>query len=259
MKAIRVAKDDIATVVAIGALSYVTADVAHHALGHGAACLVLGGRIASLSSTYVDCTVRGSAVDLAGPLASFLVGMAALLWLRLGRRLSAACRLFCILVAAFDLFWCALQLAFSAATRTDDWAWAMHEFHAGSATRIALVVTGLAGYAWTVRACGARMAPFASPGGRARRIAIAAWAAAGVIACATILFDRHWPLGESLRRALAQALGLSFGLLLLPRAARLAPSASDAEAIRASWSWIVAGVAAAAASVLLLGPGIAIP
>jgi hypothetical protein len=48
-------------------------------------------------------------------------------------------------------------------------------------------------------------------------------------------------------------------LLLLPRAARLAPSASDAEAIRASWSWIVAGVAAAAASVLLLGPGIAIP
>jgi hypothetical protein len=38
----------IATLAAIGLLAYVSADIAHHALGHGAACLALQGQTRSL-------------------------------------------------------------------------------------------------------------------------------------------------------------------------------------------------------------------
>jgi len=48
----------------------------------------------------------------------------AVLCIRIVHRTSIAMRLFFILVAAFNLLWFGLQLVFSAATRTDDWAWA---------------------------------------------------------------------------------------------------------------------------------------
>jgi hypothetical protein len=252
------ARDSIATIAAIGLLAYVAADVAHHALGHGAACIALGGRVASLSSTFVDCTLRGSAIDLAGPLASLVAGAAAMAWLRIATRLSPAARLFWILAAAFNLFWFALQLVSSAATRTDDWAWAMHEFHATELARYGLIATGLAGYAWVVRACATWMAPFASSRARAGAIALVPWLAAGAIACATALLDRH--AGPAMfRLALAQSMGLAIGLLFVPRrAAKIAPAASaQAEAIGFSLPWVATAAIAGVGSILLLGPGIA--
>src|SRR5208282_5248241 len=100
-------RDDLVTLVAIGLLAYAAADIAHHVLGHGGACLALGGRIVSLSSIFADCTVRGSAIDLAGPFANLAVGWAAL---ALAYRPSAnsAARLFFALTAGFNLFWFAL-------------------------------------------------------------------------------------------------------------------------------------------------------
>lgn len=96
-------RDDLAMLVAIGLLAYAAADIAHHVLGHGGACLALGGRIVLLSSIFVDCTVRGSAIDLAGPFANLAVGLAAL---ALAHHLSAAstARLFFALAAGFNLF-----------------------------------------------------------------------------------------------------------------------------------------------------------
>jgi hypothetical protein len=72
-------KDNVATIGAIGLVAYVAADGAHHALGHGTACLALGGRIRSLSSIFVDCSLTGSAIDLAGPFANLVVGLGAVL------------------------------------------------------------------------------------------------------------------------------------------------------------------------------------
>jgi hypothetical protein len=55
-------KDNTATIAAIGLLAYASADIAHHALGHGAACLGLGGRIISLSSIFVNCSLHGATI-----------------------------------------------------------------------------------------------------------------------------------------------------------------------------------------------------
>src|SRR5436309_2789518 len=87
-----------------------TFGVSHHALGHGGACFALGGRINSLSSIFVDCSLTGTAIDLAGPFANLALGLLALLAMRFARPTSASARLFLILVAAFNLFWFELQL-----------------------------------------------------------------------------------------------------------------------------------------------------
>ena len=135
-------QDSLVTIAAIGLLAYASADVTHHALGHGAACLALGGQIVSLSSTYVNCSLRGASIDLAGPLANLMIGLVAMLAVRLATHAPSATRLFYILVAAFNLLWFALQLAFSAATRTDDWAWAMHQSHATEPIRYGMIAVG---------------------------------------------------------------------------------------------------------------------
>ena len=249
------------TTAAIGFLAYASADVAHHALGHGAACLGLGGHIISLSSIFVNCSLRGAAIDLAGPLANLVLGLAALLAARIAARASSATRLLFILVAAFNLLWFAVQLLFSAATRTDDWAWAMHQFRVAEPIRYGMIAIGALAYVVTVRAIAAQMAPFAHPGARATTIALTAWLTAGAIACVTAAFDHH--AGAAiLRHAAPQSFVLSIGLLFVPaRAARSSSTGSSggaAAALAFSVPWAATAVLVGAASILWLGPGVAI-
>ena len=250
-------RDDIATVAAIGLVAYVCADIAHHALGHGAACLALGGQIRSLSSIFVNCSLTGAAIDLAGPFANVVVGLVALLASHLIPR-APATRLFLVLAAAFNLFWFGLQLSFSAATRTDDWAWAIHYFHISEALRYSLVAVGALAYVFSVRVLSVAMMRFAHPPGRAMVIVVTAWITAGAIACATAAFDTN-PVSAILRHAAPQSLLISAGLLFLPaRAARLPFTDSSYAAIGRSVPWIVAAVIVGVVSIVYLGPGIAI-
>ena len=178
-------KDNIATVAAIALLAYASADIAHHVFGHGAACLMLGGRIISLTSVFVNCSLRGATIDLAGPFANLILGLVALLALRFTNRAGSAIRLLYILAAAFNLLWFALQLVSSAARRIDDWAWAMHQFHVSEPVRYGLIAIGALGYLLTIRVIATYMAAFAHPAARARTIVLTAWLTAGAIACAT--------------------------------------------------------------------------
>ena len=251
-------KDSIVTIAAVGLLAYLLADITHHAFGHGAACLGLGGRVTSLSSSYVDCSLRGAAIDLAGPLANLVIGVVAVLAARLVARASSATRLFCVLAAAFNLFWFALQLAFSAATRTDDWAWAMHQFHVTEPIRYTMIAIGALLYIWTVRVSAIQMAPFARPRTRAARIVLTSWLTAGAIACSTAALDKS--AGATLlRHVLEQSLGLSIGLLFVPLRAAALSSIDRVEGVVAfSVPWVVAAAIAGAGSILFLGPGFAI-
>jgi hypothetical protein len=152
----------------------VAADVAHHVLGHAAACGLLGGRVRVVSAIYVACTVRGAPVDLAGPAANLAVGLAAWAASR-GPRLSPAVRLALLLAAAFNLFWLEGQLVFNAATRGDDWGELLRTVRYPRAWQVALVAVGAAAYAWTVRAVGSALrrlagaAPGQRPGPRPAR------------------------------------------------------------------------------------------
>ncbi len=256
-------KDNIPTIAAIGLIAYVAADIAHHVLGHGAACLIDGGRINRLSSIFVDCTRTGSSIDLAGPCANLIVGLLAALGLLAVRgmqgadRLATARRLFFMLLAAFNLMWFAMQLVFSALTRTDDWAWAMHEWQVEEPVRYAMMAVGVLMYVLTVRFIGSTFSPFARPINRVRIIAGTAWLTAGAIACATAAFDHH--PAAALQVAAPQSLLLSIGILFTPRhAARTALSRDNVAApLALSLWWIAAAVVLAVLSVAYLGPGLA--
>lgn len=247
--------DNPVTAAAIGLLAYLTADIAHHAIGHGGACLLLGGQLLRLTSIRTTCTCTGAAIDLGGPLANFLLGAAALVVGRLGRPTTAAMRLFWLLTAAFNLFYAVGQLAYCAATNTDDWWWPLQQAHAPAAARYALAALALLLYAVLMRWLAKQLAPFATPVSRATRLVGVAWLAAGAVACSTAALD-HPATAAILEHALPQALLLPIGLWLLPaRATHQAIAAQAAPALAFSWGWVAWAVAASIGSVLLLGPG----
>jgi len=242
-------RDDLLTLISIGILAYASADVAHHMLGHAGMCRATGGRIVSLSSVQVFCSRTGSQIDLAGPLANLAIGLAAGA-VALPARQSL--RLFLVLTCGFNLFWFAGQMAFSAATRTDDFAWPLAEFHASEPLRFGLVALGVLLYALFRRFVASLAAPF-GPRPRARRIFMTVWLTAGLFACATASFDPH-PWRAIVHFAAPQSWLLSLGWIFLPR--RL--EGGDAPPLHRQWGWIFAALAAAIGSFLFLGPGFAI-
>lgn len=247
--------DNLATTTSIGLLAYTSADVAHHVFGHVAARLLLGGQVSLLTSQIVRCTVTGSAVDLAGPLASPTLGLAALFATRLARPSSPAIQLLLILVAAFNLFWFNLQLLYNAASRKDDWAWALHKVHVPSAGRYSLIVLGALGYFFTVRVIARCLKSYAIPQARASTICFTLWFAAGILVCVTAVFDHDQ--GRTLRGPIPQAIVLSIGLLFVPkRAYRLSEAGSGTAFVDFSPIWVSAALLASASAICLLGPGI---
>ena len=251
-------KDSIPTIAAIGLVAYVCTDIAHHALGHGAACLIEGGRINSLSSIFVNCSLTVTSIDLAGPVANLALGFIAALGAHIVERRFTATQLFCILLAAFNLLWFGMQFVFSAVTRTDDWASAMQELHVVEPIRYGMIAVGALVYVLTLRFIASVLAPFARPLSRARLIVGTAWLTAGAIACATAAFDHH-PAAAILQRAAPQSFLLSIGILFVPRRSARLPTLGGAQAtLDLSIPWIIAAVIFGAVSVVCLGPGIAI-
>lgn len=246
------ARDDLATVASIGAVAYLLADVAHHAFGHGLACLALGGSIRSLSSVFVDCTLTGAIIDLSGPAANLVIGVvAALLAIAYGQR-SRSLAFFLVLTAAFNLYWLTLQLVFSVATNSDDWAWPMHVYGAGTTVRWSLAAAGAIAYHLTTRFVGRQLAiPDRSD---ALRVVLAAWLAAGAVACLTAAFATS-AISTVTQHALPQSLGLSVGLLFTP-AISARQTRGPRLTIHRSWPWILAAIASTALSVLILGRGV---
>ena len=248
------APDSLATAAAIGVLAYVSADVAHHVAGHGGACRALGGHIELITSVYARCSCKSAWVDLAGPLANLLLGAGALGAVRFRPQLSGAARLFLVQAAGFNLFYFAGQLVFDMLVRTDDWAWPLRYFRVPEPLRYGLLAAGLGAYGQTVRLLGRQLAPFARPRARATGLVGSAWAAAGLVACATAALDH--PAGRAvLYHAIPQALLLPLGLWALPARAARGPASHHAPPLAFSAPWVVGAVVVAVASVWVLGPG----
>jgi hypothetical protein len=250
------AQDNLSTVVAIALVAYLSADIAHHGLGHGLMCRLQGGQIELLSSVFVRCSRTALLIDLAGPIANLVLGALAALVLRATRRMSVSTELFYILLAGFNLMWFSIQLVFCVLTDSDDWTWLLHAFNGAPAVRFLLAAAGVLIYMMAARYLRTRMARFARPPGRARLIVVAAWLSAGAIACATAVFDPNGP-GAVWHKALPQSLLLSFGLLSLPgRGRQIVPPADGCPAIGVSWGWIAVAVLLSVLSMVLLGPGV---
>ena len=247
--------DSVVSLVAIGVLAYLVADLAHHVLGHGVACLALGGAIRSLTSVHVDCTLSGAGIDIAGPLANLAAGVIALIVLARQRASAVGLRVFLALVAAFNLLWFAAQFVFSLATMTDDWAYALRSLASNDTLRWSLVAFGTLAYVATLRLIAVSLTGFDA--NRMKRIVRSAYLAGGAAACLVGAFDRGG-FGALVHHAVPQSFGAAAGLLLVPWLVRPPSMWGVVRGMPLSFLWIAAASAVAALSVVFLGPGFAL-
>jgi hypothetical protein len=102
-------RPDFPTLVAIAIVAYALANVAHEGLGHGGACLAVGGQARSLSAIHFDCAEEGLSPAAArwlaagGTLVNLLIGGLAWLGLRTGEPSATPGRYLLWLLMAVNL------------------------------------------------------------------------------------------------------------------------------------------------------------
>ena len=243
------------TLLAVAWAAYLAADVAHEGLGHGGACLALGGKIITLSTTYEDCSIRSRLIDGAGPIAGIFVALLAWARLHLAPPRSQASRAFLALAFAFTAFWNVGYMIKSGLADQGDWAFVIRGLEPSAIWHAGLTILGITLYAAAMRVLGGLIAGKlqGAPGPRPLSFALTAYLAAGVLSAASAYFD---PRGAStiLTDALPSSLG-SIGLVWVGwRIDRHSPILRIA--LPPSPAWIVAGLASAIFFVAVLGPGL---
>lgn len=225
--------NDTATVVALGALAATLAVMCHETLGHGFACLGVGGHIKLLTSIWFRCSKYAPITDAGGPIGNLVAGALAVVLLGYTRP-SATGRLLLFTFGALNLFWFMAQLIFESLTHThDDWYWLLQSTPV--IWRPVGAVVGIAGYALTVRWLSAVLRKQAGPQARAIRLAYAAAAMSAVI---TGLMWGPEPLRSAAEGFSTFGIN-SLGLLIVARrASRAVEHDVGAHSVPRSWAWI---------------------
>jgi hypothetical protein len=248
-------RDDIATVCAIAVLAICATTVAHEAMGHGGACLLLGGRIMQLTNVYFQCSVHSRFIAPAGPAGNYLAGILAWLAQFAIPRHAVRARLLALLIMAFSLFWEAGYLISAMATAHGDYVFAARDFLGNPewAWRAGGIVVGILLYRLFIRTLAACLRSFATTPARVPRLLRSAWLAALVTACAAASLYASGRVG-----AMAQAAGEVAGAfpLLYPYARIHAAENNAAPTIMRSHGWIGIAVVVFAIFVATLGRGL---
>jgi hypothetical protein len=238
------------TLGAIAAVAFIVACVAHEAIGHGGMCLAVGGRITLLTSVYFRCTNGGPLTDAAGPVMNLIVGAAC--WsLARNRPLASRSRLFFVLAMAFNLFWGAAYLIFSAVTNTGDWAFVLRDLSLEPRWlwRLLMGVLGVGMYVLSARAVGTHVPP-GTP-------LLWSYLVSGLVSCVAALFFTGAVL-PALREAARESLGAAVGLLFVAyRSSKQAyPSSSPSLVLVAhSNGWLLFSALVTILFFLVLGRG----
>jgi hypothetical protein len=230
--------------VCIAFAAYLAADLAHETLGHGGACLALGGRVLMIDTTFEDCSIKSTLIDGAGPTMGILAALLAWAGARVARTQSL--HLFLVLLFAFAAFWNVGYMIKSGLMYDGDWHFVIAGLQPTVAWHIGLAILGIVLYIAAMRmlACiwpaGEDMA---SPS-----FALTAYVAAAALSAAGGAFD---PKGHSaiFTDALPSSLA-AIGLVLV------GVRRTSGVAVPVSAGWIGAGVLSAVFFVAVLGPGV---
>lgn len=256
MTAGHVERDDKLTIaaIAVAAMCIVTTD--HEALGHGSACLALGGQITRLTTVYFRCSAGNPWIDIAGPAGNLTGALVAWLILQITPTRAARARLLLLLITAFALFWEGGYLFYSMVKLEGDWAFAARAAF-GEPTwpwRTGGIVLGILFYLLGMRATGAALRSIASSLARSRPIARLSWLAASIAACVATLAYAPDRLAAVHQAALEIGAG-SWPLLVLPALIRV-PAAEVNVIINRNYGWIAFANVLYAAFIATLGYGI---
>jgi putative intracellular protease/amidase len=261
-------RHDALTIVAIALLAYVIGDVLHEAVGHGGACLLVGGRPLVLSTVHFECDSHAVGawgerfIAAGGTLVNLCAGALALLARRRAVSASGTVSWFLWLLMAVNLLSGTGYFLFSGVGGIGDWADFVQGLGPVWMTRLGLTLLGGVTYWLVVLRAVRALDPFLSGDGEARvrsatRLTLPAYLAGGTLSCIAGLLN---PVGMILVAisAAAASFGGTSGLAWMPQLLHGKRAASGAAQlfVSRSWGWIVLGAVAAAVFVLVLGPGV---
>jgi len=258
------------TVGAIAVVAYALGNVVHEGLGHGGACLLVGGRPEELNAIFFECAVEGlpsSArrwLAAGGSIANLLV--AALAWASLrslpGRWGPA--RDFAWLTLAVNVLQPFGYLLFSGLGGIGDWSVVVRGLQPALAWRLGLAVLGAVLYFLVApRLLMPELEAFLGSvteerAARSRTLALVPYLAGGATFVLAGLLNPH---GLSL--VLISAVAASFGgtslLAWYPGLWARRPPAASGEpplGVARSWPWLVLAAVVLGVFVGVLGPGV---
>jgi hypothetical protein len=267
------ARNDLVTIAAVAALTYSLGSVVHEGLGHGGACLIVGGIPRELSSMDFDCDLHGlgavaeKIVAAGGTLTNLILGLGALsLYRRIPDTSSPLWRFSVWLFAAVNLMTGTGYFLFSGVGGIGDWAVVIEGLEPPWFWRGVLALSGAGLYFLTTRYLFNALGPFIGAARperyrRALELATVSYIAGGVV---SLLAGFLNPAGLALvaisgaAASLGGTSGLAWGPQMLrgtPTAA-VDPPATDPQVIKRSW-WVIAiAGAASVVFILILGPGV---
>jgi hypothetical protein len=247
------------TLVAIGALACIAADMVHEAVGHGTASLLMSDPIQSLSTVAIQNASPSRFVSAAGTTANLIVGVLSLLLLRRVRKLTPSAY-FLWLFGAFNLFNVGYLVA-SACMNSGDWAAVISGLSPSWLWRCVLGLVGTIFYVLSLRWVASFAINFVNHRqvaiGDSRRLVWPAYLAAGAVMTVASIFN---PISPSL--ILVSGIGASFGLncgfLFMPLLiARNSTDQGVGEGrIPYSALWLIVSVFICGLFIGILGPGI---
>jgi hypothetical protein len=262
-------RHDLLTVAAVGLVAYALANLLHEGLGHGGACLLVGGKPLVLSSLHFDGDTKGLPrganrfIAAGGTLVNLLAGGIALVALSRSLTLPAQVRYFFWLLAFVNLFQGTGYFLFSGVGGIGDWASVIAGWPMPWLWRLVMAVTGGLAYFVIMLFAMRRLAPFVGdprPGRYRRAVAlsIVPYLTGSALFIISGLFN---PVGLMLVlvSAVAASLGGTCGFLWGPQFyldPDFAPTSGEPIPIARSWGWIATAAIVAMVFVSVLGPGI---
>ena len=257
---------DLLTVTAIALVAYATSNVLHEAVGHGGACLALGGKPNVLSSVHFECGVEAISalarrgVAAAGTIVNFVAGAIGLVAFQAtnpGRKPHIS--YFLWLFTTLNLLMGAGYFLFSGIGNIGDWADVAGGIVSPVIWRPALAVLGGALYFLLARRSGQWLGTLVGSDDlsmrRSRLLSVPAYVAGSLLFCISGLFNPVGPVLIAISAAAASFGGAS-GLLWLTRFTRATTRSAEPAELDRSYAWIVAGCIASVIFVGILGPGI---
>lgn len=253
--------DDRLTIIAIAIIAYVVADVFHEGVGHGGACLLVGGRALALSTVHFECSVDLRLVAAGGTIVNFILGFAA--WLTAKHVYGPRLRYFLWLSMAVNLFEAGGYFLFSGIGNIGDWAVVIAGLEPAWLWRVGLTVLGAGTYVAFVWLALSELCPFVGDALAervpcARRLCLTPYLAGGILSCVAGLLN---PVGMILvaLSAAASSLGGTSGLAWMWQLfenPRLVTPPRTVPPIGRSGAWLAAGAILALIFIAVLGPGI---
>ena len=237
---------DVLTLIAIAIVAYALSNVIHEGLGHGLACVAVGGKPVELSSLHFSCESEHSKfVSSAGCIANVI---AAAIGLALFRRKRSY---FLWLFTTLNLLMPAGYLLFSGVMRVGDWVNVCRDL-SPAIWRPALAIIGAVLYFVAAKFSAKLLQPLVADRASARRLTLIPYFTGGILYCVSGLFNPVGPILIAISAAAASFGGAS-GLIWL---IEFIHPYGEGVTIERSFAWHAAATVAAVIFIGVLGPAI---